>query len=100
LNEKQLEEIGMVDILIIPVGGNGFTLDAKGAQKLIKDIDPKIVIPTNYDDKAITYPVPASDLETFFKELAVEPKEKSAKLKLKNTDLYTEKPSYIVLERQ
>lgn len=99
LNEKQLEEIGMIDILVTPVGGNGFTLDSKGAQKLIKDIDPKIVIPTNYADKAIKYPVPANELSSFFKELGVEPKETVAKLKLKNTDLYTEKPSFVVLER-
>jgi L-ascorbate metabolism protein UlaG (beta-lactamase superfamily) len=100
LNEKQLEEIGMVDIVILPVGGHGFTLDAKGAQKLVKDIDPKVVIPTNYADKAIKYPVEAADLETFFKELNVEPKETTPKLKLKNMDGYTEKPSYVVLERQ
>ncbi len=100
LDEKQLEQIGMMDILVVPVGGNGFTLDSKGAQKLIKDIDPKVVIPTNYADKAVKYPVPVTDLDSVLKELAVEPKEKLAKLKIKNTDQFTEKPSYIVLERQ
>lgn len=29
LDEKQLEQLGVIDILVVPVGGNGFTLDAK-----------------------------------------------------------------------
>src|SRR5690606_31480754 len=36
LNDEQLEAIGTVDIMFIPVGGNGYTLDSIGAQKLIK----------------------------------------------------------------
>src|SRR5690554_2516241 len=28
LSEEQLEELGVVDILVLPVGGNGYTLDA------------------------------------------------------------------------
>ena len=30
ISETQLEDIGVVDILILPVGGNGYTLDATG----------------------------------------------------------------------
>lgn len=99
LNEKQLEQLGVVDILVVPVGGNGFTVDPKGAEKLIKDVEPKIVIPTNYSDKQLKYPVEPQSLENFLKELAIEPKETTPKLKLKNTDIYTEKANCIVLER-
>jgi len=48
LNDDQLEALGMVDVLLVPVGGSGFTLDSIGALKLIKKIEPKIVIPTHY----------------------------------------------------
>ncbi len=83
LTETQLEAIGIVDVLIIPVGGSGYTLDATGAATIIRQIEPKIVIPVHYDDPAIKYEVPQSDLETFTKELGA-PVEEMSKLKLKS----------------
>src|SRR5690606_20251264 len=53
LSGDQLETLNTVDVLILPVGGNGYTLDPVGALKLIKDIEPKVIIPTHFDDKAI-----------------------------------------------
>lgn len=47
LTDEQLEKIDKVDILMIPVGG-GYTIDAIGAQKMISQIEPKIVIPMHY----------------------------------------------------
>lgn len=82
LTEQQLEEIGLIDILIIPVGGNGYTLDATGAANLTRQIDPKIVVPIHYADSAIKYEVPQGDFETFAKELGGTVEE-APKLKLK-----------------
>lgn len=83
LTEEQLEAIGVVDALIIPVGGNGYTLDATGAIKIIKAIDPKVVIPTHYAERGVVYPVPQAELEIFLKELGVAHQE-TPKLKLKS----------------
>lgn len=47
LSEKQIKEIGEVDILFCPVGGT-FTVDADGAWKVINEIKPKIIIPMHY----------------------------------------------------
>jgi L-ascorbate metabolism protein UlaG (beta-lactamase superfamily) len=82
LTETQLEEIGVIDVLIIPVGGNGYTLDATGAANLTRQIDPKIVVPIHYNDSALKYEVAQGDLETFLKELGA-PVEEAPKLKLK-----------------
>ena len=98
LTEEQLEAIGMVDVLFIPVGGSGYTLDPVGALKLIKKIEPKLVIPTHYDDKKVKYPVPQTSLEEALKTLAMEPRETVDKLKLKSADL-TETMQLVVLER-
>ena len=87
LNDQQLEAIGTVDILVVPVGGHGYTLDAVGALHIIKEIEPKLVIPTHYSDKAVKYDVPQATLEDALKELAMEPKETVAKLKLKSGEL-------------
>lgn len=98
LSDEQLEAIGMVDVLFIPVGGSGYTLDPIGALKLIKKIEPKLVIPTHFDDSKINYPVPQQPLEEALKTLAMEPKETVDKLKLKSSDL-SETTQVIVLKR-
>ncbi len=44
-----IEKIGDVDVLLVPVGGDG-TLDAKKAHDVIEEIEPRMVIPMEYDD--------------------------------------------------
>jgi len=99
LSEDQLELLGTIDILCIPVGGSGYTLDGIGALKLIKKIEPKLIIPTHYADPKVHYPVPQQDLESALKAMSIEPKETVPKLKLKVQDL-PETTQLIVLERQ
>jgi L-ascorbate metabolism protein UlaG (beta-lactamase superfamily) len=82
LSEDIYEKIGMVDVAIIPVGGNGYTLDAHGARSVVKNLEPKIIIPTHYQDKVVKYEVPQNPLEDFTKDLSATP-EKIDKLKLK-----------------
>ena len=48
LTDEQLEKIGHVDILMIPVGGE-YTISASEAAKIIGQIEPKIVIPMHYE---------------------------------------------------
>lgn len=83
LSEAQLEQLGTVDILVLPVGGGGFTLDAIEAIALVKQIDPKVVIPIHYADSAIKYEVPQGELEAFTKDLGA-PIETVSKYKIKN----------------
>jgi len=84
LTEAQLEDLGLIDVLIIPVGGNGYTLDATGAASITRSIDPKVVIPVHYADAGITYEVAQDTLETFVKELGA-PVEEMPKFKLKQS---------------
>ncbi len=98
LSDDQLEAIGMVDVLVIPVGGNGYTLDGTGALKLIKKIEPKLIVPTHYDDSELRFPVPQQSLEQVLKTLAMEPKETTARLKL-NTGFVSESMDLIVVTR-
>lgn len=87
LTDKQLENIGMVDILLVPVGGNGYTLDGIGALKIIKKIEPKVIIPTHYSENEINYEVPQQDLQNALQQLSMEPAETVEKLKLKGLEL-------------
>lgn len=47
LKEKHIEQMGEIDILMIPVGGK-FTIDAKTATEVAREIDPKIIIPMHF----------------------------------------------------
>ena len=48
LTDEQLEKIGQIDVLMVPVGGAGYTISSAEAQKIISQIEPKIVIPMHY----------------------------------------------------
>jgi L-ascorbate metabolism protein UlaG (beta-lactamase superfamily) len=87
INETQLEAIGKVDVLFVPVGGNGLTLDPIGALKVIKEVEPKMVIPTHYADKSLKFPMPQQELEVAMKEMSMEVTQTVPKLKLKPSDL-------------
>lgn len=84
ISEEQLEGLGVVDILIVPVGGGGYTLDDTGAATITRQVDPKIVIPIHYADDALKYEVPQGSLEDFVKQLSV-PVEDVEKFKLKSS---------------
>ncbi len=87
LTEKQLERIGIIDVMIVPVGGSGYTLDPVGALKVVKAVEPKLVIPTHYADKALNYPVPQIELASALHDLAMEPKETVSKMRVKAAEL-------------
>jgi hypothetical protein len=99
LSEDQLERIGLADIAVVPVGGMGYTLDGAGALKVIKQIEPKVVIPTHYSDKAIRYEVPQAELADAVKNMGMEITETVAKYKIKPSEL-SDTSRLIVLERQ
>jgi L-ascorbate metabolism protein UlaG (beta-lactamase superfamily) len=98
LTEDELEALGIVDVLFVPVGGNGYTLDPIGALKLIKAIEPKLVIPTHYADKGLQFEVPQQELEVAIKELGMEVKDRFPRLKLKPGEL-TVVTQLVVLEK-
>jgi L-ascorbate metabolism protein UlaG (beta-lactamase superfamily) len=65
LPTEVVEKLGVVDVLFVPVGGGG-TLEPKFAAKVVTTLNPKIVIPVDYDDEA--------QLKTFLKEIGAEGK--------------------------
>ncbi len=87
LREDQLEELGNVDILLLPVGGSGYTLDATSATAIVRQIDPKIVIPVHHSDSALTYEVPQDTIDTFTKELAAPVESVGNKYKVKSSSV-------------
>lgn len=94
LNEDEVEDLGDVDILLVPVGGNS-VMDYEKAAKAVNMIEPKIVIPMDYKTDGLK-----TDLETnekFLKQLGNK-FETMDKLTLKKKDLPEEGMKVIVLE--
>ncbi len=68
LSSGQIEEIGHVDVLLVPVGG-GNTIGASQAAGLVRTMEPKIVIPMHYKTPALTREMDTAD--KFLKEMGV-----------------------------
>lgn len=95
LSDEQLEALGVVDILVLPVGGGGYTLDATSAVSVVRQIEPKVVIPVHYAETGLSYEVPQDTLDTFVKELGA-PTEATNKYKVKSAGALP--PSLTVVE--
>jgi L-ascorbate metabolism protein UlaG (beta-lactamase superfamily) len=94
LTEDELEELGEIDILILPVGGNT-VLSASAASKIVNTIEPKIVIPSHYKMPGLIFDLDAKD--KFIKEMGGK-KEELEKLTVKKKDLQEEETKLIILE--
>jgi L-ascorbate metabolism protein UlaG (beta-lactamase superfamily) len=97
LTDAELEAIGIVDVMFVPVGGNGYTLDATGALQLIKAVEPKIVIPTHYNDAKLNFEVPQAELSDALHTLGMEAKETTSKFQFKAAEA-TDTTQLVVLE--
>jgi L-ascorbate metabolism protein UlaG (beta-lactamase superfamily) len=64
LSDKELAEIGPVDILLIPVGGF-FTIDPKEATRVAEQINPKILIPMHFKTEKCGFSI--APVEDFLK---------------------------------
>ncbi len=56
LTTEQVREIGLVDILMIPVGGY-FTIDAEDAWQVVEQLDPLVIIPIHYKTQYVDLPI-------------------------------------------
>lgn len=94
----QLEKIGQVDVLFIPIGGIG-TLDWKGAQDIINEIEPRIVIPMHFKIKGLTGEFSKLDTaERFCKENGVSISEAVDKLSLKKKELPQDEARTVIMK--
>lgn len=92
--DHQLEEIGDIDILMIPVGGV-YTIGYKEAVSIIGQIEPKIIIPMHYKIKDLKIEIEGPD--KFLKEIGLTP-EKTDKLKITKKTLPVEEMKLILFQ--
>jgi L-ascorbate metabolism protein UlaG (beta-lactamase superfamily) len=73
-SDEQVEEMGNVDVLMLPVGGAS-TINATLATEVVRKLEPRIVIPMHYKTEKTTRELDGVDL--FLKEMGqsgIEPK--------------------------
>lgn len=79
-----------VDILFVPIGGNGVLSPAE-AYKLAVSLEPSVIIPMNFDEKS---------LKAFLKESGEEGTKPIEKLTIKKKDLEGKEGEIIILSEQ
>ena len=56
LSDSQVQEVGKVDIILLPVGGH-FTIDAKQADHLCEQLNPRVIIPMHFKTEKCNLPI-------------------------------------------
>lgn len=95
LSTATLNEIGTIDILMIPVGGV-HTIDAGIANEVVSQLEPKVVMPMHYQTQGLKYEL--GSLEDFLKEIGLEPV-RDSKFSITPSSL-PETMQLVVLERK
>lgn len=88
ISKESHEAINSPDIVFIPIGGKGL-LDAKAAAKFASSLEPRLIIPMDYDD---------ASLKAFLKEIGEEKAEVVDKLTLKRKDLENKEGEVVILQ--
>lgn len=88
LSKEVREVIDGPDILFVPIGDKDL-LDAKAAAKLASSLEPKMIIPMDYDD---------ASLKIFLKEIGEEKADVVDKLTIKRKDLEGKEGEVVILK--
>ncbi|MFC2026350.1 MBL fold metallo-hydrolase [Chloroflexota bacterium] len=84
LTDEQVEELGKIDVLLVPVGGVS-TINAATAAEIVRQLEPNIVMPMHYKTQALNREL--EPVETFLKEIGAHDITPQAKLFLAKTGL-------------
>jgi L-ascorbate metabolism protein UlaG (beta-lactamase superfamily) len=96
LTNEQIEELGNVDVLLIPVGGY-YTIDSSVASKISSQLEPKVIIPMHFADPAIKI-TELEGAEKFLKEMGKEGLEPVSKFSITG-DKLPEETQVVLMSR-
>ena len=84
LTDEQVEELDNIDVLMLPVGGVS-TINAAEAAEVVRQIEPKIVIPMHY--KTDVFKGKLEPVDKFLKEMGVTGVTAQSKLTMTKSNL-------------
>lgn len=95
LSEEQIAQIGVTDILLIPVG-SVYTIDSKAASDIVAQLEPKIIIPMHYKIDGLKFEL--EPVDNFLKEMGAEGVVPQPKFSITKEKL-PEEPQVVVLSK-
>ena len=93
-SQKQIEDLELVNVLLVPVGG-GSSLNAARAAELVSMLEPNVVVPMHYQLPGLETSL--EPLDKFLKEMGVSEAKREASLKLTNADSLPQETEVIIL---
>ncbi|MFH1451097.1 MAG: MBL fold metallo-hydrolase [bacterium] len=95
LTDAEIEKLGDIDILLVPVGGND-VIEAEEARKIVLQIEPRVVIPMHYRIPGLKAKLSGAD--EFLKIMGAKDVERMSKFLIKKKDLSKEETKVVVLD--
>jgi len=92
LSNAQIDRIGRVDVLLIPIGGT-YTIDAGTADGVIEALKPKVVIPMHFKTEKCDFLI--APVENFIKNKNVE--KKNGEVEIEKEKLPEEMTVYVLM---
>ncbi len=84
LTNEQIEDIGNVDVLLLPVGGVS-TINAPMAAEVVRQLEPKVIIPMHYKTPALKWEL--EPVDRFLKEIGAKQVNSQPKLSVSKSNL-------------
>ena len=84
LTAEQVEELGNIDVLLLPVGGSS-TINAPVAAEIVRQLEPKVVVPMHYKTEALNREL--EPVARFLKEIGAHDVTPQAKLSFTKSNL-------------
>ena len=94
MRDETIEQVGDVDIVLIPVGGT-YTIAASEAAKIVTQIEPRIVIPMHYKIPGLA--IKLDEVSMFLKEMGASGAAAEDRLTLKKKDIPEEGHTKVVV---
>ncbi len=97
LENGNLDKLPAIDVLMIPVGG-GNTINTEKAIDIINKIEPRIIIPMNFKIPGLKEKL--DSVQKFAKEMGVNPKEQTERLKIDKRNLPQDNTEIIIMNKK
>lgn len=95
LDDGVLEALGAVDVLLVPVGG-GRALDAAQAAEVVRQVEPRYVVPMHYGHPAIRLEL--APVDRFLQEMGVAEAEPQPRLSVQASSTAETETRVVVLD--
>jgi L-ascorbate metabolism protein UlaG (beta-lactamase superfamily) len=95
--QKQIEDLELVNVLLLPIGG-GSSLNAARAAELVSMIEPNVVIPMHYKLPGLSTKL--DPLDKFLKEMGVTDAKEEMSYKVSGSEGLPEVTEVIILEHK